>query len=260
LNAAPFRNCLDPRRFFLAPTHEEALARLDFLAGERRRLGLLFGRSGCGKSLVLEVFARQLRRAGSIAARYSLLGMDSYEFLWATAGALGINPDREVGRGLLWSAVADRLTEFRLQRQRSVLLLDDVHAAPAEVMQHLARLVQLDLSPESGLTIVLTCDADQANRLSRGLLELAELRVDLESWSPEDTASYLADALHRVGRDAPIFDSSAAARIHDLADGVPRRVNQLADMALLAAAGQELDHIDGPMVEEVFHELAVVES
>ncbi|MBI3465409.1 MAG: AAA family ATPase [Planctomycetes bacterium] len=260
LNAAPFRNCLDPRRFFLAPTHDEALARLDFLAEQRRRLGLLFGRSGCGKSLVLEVFARQLRRSGCTAARLSLLGMDRDEFLWATAGALGMNPDPEMARGLLWSAIADRLTEFRLQRQRTVLLLDDVQTAPSEVIQQVARLVQNDPTPESGLTVVLACHADQADRLGRRLLELAELRVDLEPWSADDTANYLQASLRQAGREAPVFDSSAAARIHDLADGVPRRVNQLADMALLAAAGQELEHIDGPMIDEVFQELAVVES
>jgi len=260
LNAAPFRNCLDPRRFFLAPTHEEALARLDFLAEQRRRLGLLFGRSGCGKSLILDVFARQLRRSGCTSARVSLLGMDVYEFLWATAGALGINPDPDTVRGHLWEAITDRLMEFRLQRQRALLLLDDVQTAASEVLQQVTRLVQNDASPESGLTVVLACQADQEDRLGRRLWELAELRVDLESWSPEDTEHYLQESLRRSGRESPIFDASAAARIHDLSDGIPRRVNQLADMALLAAAGQEMHHIDGLLIDEVFHELAVVES
>lgn len=260
LQTAPFRNCLDTRRLFLAPTHDEALARLYFLTEQHRRLGLLFGGGGSGKSLVLELFARQLRRAGCTAARLSLLGMDADDFLWATAAALGINADPGAARGVLWLAIVDRLTELRLQRRRTVLLLDDAHAALSEVNQQVTRLVQHDLSPESGLTIVLACQPELAGRLGRRLLDLAELRVDLEPWSAEDTANYLHVSLRQAGREAQVFDPSAAARIHDLADGVPRRVNQLADLALLAAAGQGLEQIDGPTVDEVFQELAVVES
>ena len=59
LRESPFREALDWRRFYPSPMHEEALARLEFLVTDRRRLGLLLGAPGCGKSLVLEVFARR---------------------------------------------------------------------------------------------------------------------------------------------------------------------------------------------------------
>ena len=62
LQESPFRGDLDPKSFYQSPTHEEALARLSFLVGQHRRLGLLVGPSGSGKSLLLEVFAQQLRR------------------------------------------------------------------------------------------------------------------------------------------------------------------------------------------------------
>ena len=65
LRESPFREALDWRRFYSSPMHEEALARLEFLVADRRRLGLLLGAPGCGKSLVLEVFARRLRREGA---------------------------------------------------------------------------------------------------------------------------------------------------------------------------------------------------
>ena len=62
LQESPFRGDLDPKSYYQSPTHEEALARLSFLVGQHRRLGLLVGPSGSGKSLLLEVFAQQLRR------------------------------------------------------------------------------------------------------------------------------------------------------------------------------------------------------
>jgi type II secretory pathway predicted ATPase ExeA len=46
-------------------------------------------------------------------------------------------------------------------------------------------------------------------------------------------------------------------RLHELAHGIPRRVSQLADLALLAGAGRNLDQIDAEVVETVYQELGV---
>ena len=81
--------------------------------------------------------------------------------------------------------------------------------------------------------------------------------IDLDSWKPEDTASFLASALARVGRQGPTFDESAIARLHELSGGVPRRVRQLADLALLAGAGTGQAQVSAATVEAVHEELGV---
>jgi type II secretory pathway predicted ATPase ExeA len=78
LEQSPFRSCLDPRFFYRSPTHEEALSRLHFLVEQRRRVGLLMGPAGSGKSLLLEVFAEQLRQKGLPVAKVNLLGIEAW--------------------------------------------------------------------------------------------------------------------------------------------------------------------------------------
>jgi energy-coupling factor transporter ATP-binding protein EcfA2 len=134
LRESPFRGTLDWRLFFPSPTHDEALARLHFLVEERRRLGLLLGPTGCGKSLVLEVFARRLRRHGAQIANVNLLGADLHEFLWLAAAELGVNPDRRDDPFRLWRGVIDRLAENRYQQLDTVLLLDDADQATPPVL------------------------------------------------------------------------------------------------------------------------------
>ena len=56
LRESPFRGSLDVAQFFATPNHDEALARLHFLVDGRRRLGLVAGKFGIGKSLLLEFF------------------------------------------------------------------------------------------------------------------------------------------------------------------------------------------------------------
>ena len=259
LDETPFRTPLDPRFFHESPTHEEALARLHFLVDYRRRLGLLIGPQGSGKSLLLEVFAGQLRERGLPVAKLGLLGVDRLEMLWLLAGELDLNPGGELSFPRLWRAITDRLTEYRYQQLDTVVLLDDADRAAKPVLTEVARLVQFDCSPESRLTIVLAGRPTQAARLGDALLERAELRIDVEPWKPDETEEYVRASLARAGRESPVFDTAALERLHQLGEGIPRRIIQLADLALVAGAGRSLERIDADTVESVYRELGVIE-
>lgn len=260
LRESPFRSCLDPRFFFQSPTHEEALARLQFLVGENRRLGLLLGGPGSGKSMVLEVLSRQLRRAGAQVANINLLGVDPHEFLWLVAAELGASPNQHEELGRLWRMTSDRIAENRYQQLETVILLDDADETSSEVLDQVARLALCDTSPNARLTIVLAGNVSEVGRLGNRLLELAELRIDIEPWEQRDTVDYLVSSLAAAGRKAPAFHDAAMHRLHQLCEGVPRRVNQLANLALLAGAGRGLSQIDADTVDSAYQELGVVDN
>jgi general secretion pathway protein A len=254
----PFRGCLDPRSFYPSPTHDEALARLDFLVGQRRRLGLLMGGPGSGKSLLLEVFAQDRRGRGLPTASIDLLGIAPAEMLWQLAAGLGLNPDRGLEATALWRRLADRLREFRYQELDTVLLLDDADLASQDVLTQVARLTRYDVSAEARLTIILAGRQDRTGRLGNDLLELVDLRIDLDNWERADTENYLIAALARSGYRSLAFDPMAITRLHELAQGIPRRVSQLADLAVLAGTGRRLDYIDAETVESACEELGVM--
>lgn len=259
LDDTPFKTRLDPRFFYQSPTHEEALARLHFLVEQERRLGLLMGGEGSGKSFLLEIFAAEMRKAGHAVACFNLLGVQPTEFLWLLASEFRLNAERELPIPLLWRMVTDRLAEYRYQQLKAVVLLDDADRASPEVLTQVARLAQADLSPDSQMTIVLTGRPRHIGRLSESLLERAELRIDLDPWQPDDTEDFLVSLLAQAGRKEPVFAPPAVTRLHELAQGIPRRISQLADLALLAGAGRNLDQIDVDTVESVYHELGVVQ-
>ncbi len=256
LQASPFRALSDTRFFYKSPTHEEALARLHFLVDQRRRVGLLLGGSGVGKSLVLEVFAKALRRSGCQVALVNLLGLDPHELLWQITAKLGANPGAEETVSRLWRRLTDCLIENRLQQQTTVILFDDADMATEAVLSHVVRLAQHNPSADARLTLLLAVDGKRLDRLGPRLLDLAALRIDLCAWDEADTAGYLQSALAQAGRDMPAFDEDAVARLHKLSHGIPRQVNHLADLALLAGAGQELGRVDTATVEAVYGELS----
>ncbi len=257
LRESPFRGGLELPLFYPTAGHEEALARLNFLVEERRRLGLLCGPVGIGKSLLLEVFAHQIARAGGEVVRANLIGADEQEFLWTIAAQLGLNPAPAATPFALWRRLADRLVESRYERSQMLLLLDDVEDAETPVFDLILRLAQFDPHPDSRLTIVLATSESQLYRLHPRLLELAELAVRLEPWEVDDTPRYLEFALRQAGREMPIFTPQAANRVHELAGGIPLRIKQLADLSLLAGAGLGQSAVDIDIVDGAMEELGV---
>ena len=254
-NEAPFSTKPDPKRFFPGVSQEEALSRIHFLVDNQRRLGVLSGPPGCGKSMVFEVCARQLRQQNRQVCVQSLVGLQGDEFLWRLGVGLGTNPSIDAGVRQLWRQIDDQIRASRYQRVSNVLLLDDVEDAETEVLTMLIRLAQSDLSEDSQLTMVLACNQRRAHLLGDRLLELSDLRVDIEPWSFDETRSFLRTALSASACDSNILPEDTVQRLHELTEGVPRAVQQLAQLALVAAAAEDLEFIDSSLLDSVHTEL-----
>jgi general secretion pathway protein A len=248
LEKAPFPTGTAEPMFFSGLPQQEALARLRFLVHHGRRLGLVLGEAGWGKSLVLDLFAEECQSANWHVATLNLLGLSVREFQWRLAELLHAAP-RTSDDGLrLARRLEERWQQNSLQQENIVLLLDDADQAGADVLTQLARLAQSPASQVGNLTIVLAARGSQANRLGSRLLELIDLRVDLEPWGAEDTTGYLQLALVEAGAERPIFDDAALDEIYRLSAGVPRQVNRLADFALIAGSTALLEMIDAETV------------
>ncbi len=258
LKESPFPSSPKTASFHPSPTHEEALARLHFLVERHRRLGLLLGSGGSGKTLLLRFFEGLLRRGGAAVVLQNLLGVGQEEFLPLLADRLGLAPRDAARPAALWRMVNDRLAEYRYEQRDTVLLFDDADRAESAVLGQLVRLVKHDVAPDSRLTVLLAVRPGRVKRLGRQLVELAELKIELEPWEAGDTQEFLTRSLARAGCNQPAFDASATERLHELTGGVPRRVSQLADLSLMAGAGAGLPQIDAETVEAVHQELAVM--
>jgi type II secretory pathway predicted ATPase ExeA len=253
LRCDPFAGPLVPQRLLASATHDEALARLAFLVDEGRRLGLLMGSPGSGKSSILRTVDEDLRRSGRCVVRFSLAGADEQEFLWQLATGLGLSPDHSTPTFQLWRQVTDRLSELRYQQVQTVLCLDDADQAYPEALATVARIA----AAQQRLAIIVAVETSGVSRLGPRLLEMADLKVEVEPWDETETSDYVRQALLDAGGNPDAFGETALARIFELTQGIPRRVNQLADLAMLAGAGQNAQHIDAELVDAAYDELSV---
>jgi type II secretory pathway predicted ATPase ExeA len=253
LPATPFRSACDGSCFYASATHQEALARLQFLVRQGRSLGILTGGDGSGKSLVLDRFLGELRQTGQPACLLNLMGLEPRDFLWELAAGLRAQPRTGDDVFTLWRHVVDRIRANHLLHARTTILLDDADEAAHEVLIFVLRLLK---SQPAGTTLALVADPDRMTRLGGDLLQLSELRIHLEPWELSDLREYLQTSLTRAGGDPRTFDEAAVARLHALSDGLPRWAAHLAELAWLAAAGEQLNRITADTVESAYEALS----
>jgi general secretion pathway protein A len=253
LSHSPFTPAASRQLVDQHPLTSEALARLDFLVENRSRFGLLVGPAGSGKSLVLAEFTRRQRAAGAAVALISARGLTPSDILLELTADWGTAPSSLADAGSLWRLAVDRLAELRLEQVPAVAAIDDLDGASSEVRLLVDRLLHL---ADCDLTVVAAANDDSLMRLGMRLLDLTELRIELTLWTAAETGAYLKASLQAAGRERPAFAERAVERLFQLSGGTPRRVGQLAQLALVAGAGQSLTQIDEQTVLAVHDELS----
>jgi general secretion pathway protein A len=252
LKRPPFSAATVHSSFADSAVHAEALARLDFLRDSRAPFGLLLGPFGSGKSSVLAEFAERAARSSVVVAQANAIGADELRLIAQLAEVLIGATDGDAIT--LERRVIDRLKQIELEGLTAMLLLDDLDRATPGALLLIERLLAGGCP---ALTVVATCCGQSVRKIGSRLLDLAALRIDLTPWDEAETRNYVTASLSAAGRQQPAFDESATRRLFELSGGAPRRVGQLANLALVAGASQKLVQIDEATIEAVHEELSV---
>ncbi len=220
----PFAGTPEPAAFFIGPPQDEALARLEWLSTEGQRCGLVVGDSGCGKSHLAAATARRLGGLGAEVAVLSLRGLSAVDWLDMLLERLPLDAASRSEPLRPWQKLENRLRENTLMERTTVLVLDDVDAAPAEIVDGVTRLATAAEPRFARTLVVATTTPRGLGRLPESLRRRAVVRIELPAWNGGLTADYLAYELVRCGGEADWFTPEAAATIARCAGAAgPRR-------------------------------------
>lgn len=238
----PFSIAPDPRFLYMSERHREALAHLLYGLGAGGGFVLLSGEIGTGKTTVCRLFLEQIPAGCNVAYIFNpkltvieLLQSVCEEFHIAVPPADHAPTVKDY---------LDPLNDFLLREhaagRNNVLIIDEAQNLSAEVLEQLRLLTNLETSERKLLQIILIGQPELRSMLARPELEQLAQRViaryHLDAMTAAETAHYIQHRLEVAGLARPLpFDRRALQRIHELARGVPRRVNLLCDRALLGA-------------------------
>jgi len=243
LNQEPFSIAPDPRYLFMSRRHREALAHLLYGLNGGGGFVLLSGEIGAGKTTVCRCFLEQIPANCNVAYIFNPK-LTVLELLKSICDEFGIAVAPQASGPATVKDYTDPLNEFLLKThasgQNNVLIIDEAQMLSADVLEQLRLLTNLETTERKLLQIILIGQPELRTMLARPELEQLAQRViarfHLKALSAAETQQYIQHRLAVSGmtRNMP-FDRDAVERIHQLARGIPRRINLLCDRAMLGA-------------------------
>jgi type II secretory pathway predicted ATPase ExeA len=256
---APFGECIDDSFFFPSEQHLRALEFMGHVAWGRSRLGVITAAHGCGKSLLIGRFLRELDDH-IVAAAVSRENLGPREFLLEVLRQYGFaldDNDRTDRRRMLERFLTHQGTMGRM----CVLVVENAQQMHPSVLEELryfaalevegARVLKVLLLGQPTLNLVL--DSPRMSELiTRGVA-----RISLDAFSEDQTAAYVAHRLRAAGAQSPdeLMPYTLMPAIFTATGGVPLRINQLCERALICAVADGENHVTAVALERARSEL-----
>jgi general secretion pathway protein A len=257
LSGEPFSIAPDPRMLYMSERHREALAHL--LYGVRGGGGfvVLTGDVGTGKTTVCRCFLQQVPPGCNVAYVFNP-ALNVIELLRTICDEFHVPVTPAGPASATRKDHVDALNAYLLRThalgQHNVLIVDEAQNLSVPVLEQLRLLTNLETDERKLLQIVLIGQPELRRLLARPELEQVAQRViaryHLEPLGEDETRQYVAHRLAAAGLQGPLpFDGAALRRIVHHSRGIPRRINLLADRALLGAFAGGRAQVDRSIVD-----------
>lgn len=248
LTARPFADVTVPSGHVPLAGQDATLRRLRY--GLERMGGpvMLFGPAGSGKTLLAQVLIETIARSSIYVPLPLLPVTELFQYVLDELGTGG----PETGRGTSGS-VLGRLKQALAARARGgdrpLLVVDEAHLIDgSELFEALRALLNFTTDGAPDLGLVLIGGSEALLRMPHGLLDRLCVKGLIGALDEEDSGRYLLGRLERAGARPALLDAEALRSLHYFADGLPRRLNRVADMAFLIAYARELERPDAECV------------
>lgn len=253
LSRSPFSPGHPTVDYFVSGTIGDAMTRVEFLVQHSRRLGLLFGPHGVGKSSFIRYFIGRSSRfpkhlpglVDMAGTTPDLLARRFRDALWGDPGLDRFVQDASLGRTL--HEIDELIVANNAVGRQPILFVDNADEVGEDVFQTLGII----LRRPGNWSALLAVDESLLVEIPRRILEECDVRVDLPAWDLGLTAEYIETQVANLGNRDDIFSAQGITRIHELGEGIPKRMFQLAEIALAVGAERRVESIDAELIDLV---------
>lgn len=238
LDRPPFRLTPDLEFFYAGSRRGDVLEGLLHVASHEEGIVTVVAEVGSGKTLLARVLlARLASGIDTVFLANPCFSRD--EILSAIARDLGIAHPAASLEGKLAQLNAELLRRHDSGR-RVLLVVDEAHAMPAESLEEVRLLSNLETSEHKLLNILLFGQPELDQLLAESRLRQVRDRIihrfELPPLPEDDILAYVDHRLRTAGwKRGKLFSRAAQAILVRESGGRVRRINLLADKALLAA-------------------------
>jgi type II secretory pathway predicted ATPase ExeA len=261
LDRPPFRITPDTDFFFSGGNRGAVLEALLYAVMHGEGIVKVTGEVGSGKTMLCRML--QSRLPPEIEQVYlANPSVSPEEILRAIAFELGLEIARDASRIELMHALHDHLVKRHAEGRQVVVFVEESQSMPVATLEEIRLLSNLETRQHKLLQIVLfgqpELDAILAQPSIRQLRERIAHSFSLQPLRTEEVSEYLTFRLRAAGYRGPdLFAPKLVRHIADATAGLSRRVNLVADKALLAAFAEnthtvKLAHVQAAVRDSEF--------
>ncbi|MBN1872454.1 MAG: AAA family ATPase [Candidatus Omnitrophica bacterium] len=258
LKEKPFENTPDPSYMFYTKKHEEALTRMLYAARENKGAAMLTGDYGSGKTVLSRIFIDELMKNKSFEiALITHPQLTPEQFIQEIIYQLKTEHktgDKLEILHLMQNIVYDNYNQGR----RTVIVIDEAQIIRnEETFEELRLLLNFQLNKVFLLTLILIGQPELLTKINAipQLQQRLGIKYHLTGLDRIETEDYVKHRLSVAGAVRDIFTKESCDLVFEYSGGIPRKINNVCDMGLLIAYGQEEKVIDKDLMEKVVKDL-----
>lgn len=261
LKREPFQITPDPSFLYLSQGHKEALASIIYGVEKKKGFILIIGDVGVGKTTILRAYLEKAEKTKLKTIYLFNSNISYHNLLRYIFSELGITPISDDICNMVSQLNKILIDEYK-QGKNILLLIDEAQNMPADTLENLRMLSNLETTTEKLLQIVFSAQPEFEKTLN--LLELKQLRqriavkATIKPLNAKEALHYINHRIMKAAEQESILFSALALRgIIRSSGGIPRVINVLCDNCLISAFGYGSKKVGFRVVREIVQDLGI---
>ena len=258
LDKKPFENTPDPDFIYYSKEHEEALSRMLYVIKENKGAILITGEYGSGKTLLTRVLLKELSEDKYQSALLLNSMLSPPQLIKEIIQQLGGNVAASATKAEAYNQLNALLLKITKTGKLVVVMVDEAQAIETtQSFEEFRLMLNFQLNDRFLLTLVLIGQPELRDKIARlpQFEQRLSLRYHLMALSENETKEYVSHRMTVAGGDPAIFSNEAFEELYKYSKGIPRKINNACDLALLVGSDEEAKVIDQVLMRKITRDL-----
>lgn len=234
----------DPEFLFWSKAHSRAFSVLEYGLMTRAPLTVVTGEVGTGKTTLVQALLSHIEEGVTVGLISNAQGGRGDLLRWVL-NALDIACDPMADYVALFQQLQDFVVSEYAAGRFVLLIIDEAQNLTQESLEELRMLTNINSNKDELLQLILLGQPELRDMIVRPELRQFAQRVTatyhLEPMDLATARQYVRHRLEHVGGTGKEISTKAVTLIHETAQGIPRMINKICDLALVytASAGHQ---------------------